>query len=85
VATHYTVTITCDEGTSPGCHVGVSATRASPREFDHYATELFQRGWIRGFRQTDPSPGATSETLVAYDVCPACAGRRPLPGGDPPP
>jgi hypothetical protein len=80
MSTRYTITITCDEGTSRDCLREVSASRASPRDFDFYATELFQQGWIRGFRQTNPAPDATSDTLETYDVCPACAG----PEGSPP-
>jgi hypothetical protein len=73
VSTRYTVTISCDVR-GPGCVRRVRATRKHPRQFDHYATELFQRGWLRGYRNTRPGdPDATSDDFVAYDVCPVCA------------
>jgi hypothetical protein len=83
VATRYTVTISCDERASPACVRRVRATRKHPRDFDHYSTELFQHGWLRGFRRVGDrtDQDATSDDFVAYDVCPACAalGAEPHP------
>jgi hypothetical protein len=73
VTTTFMVSVSCDEQRADGCHRSAGLSVAAPREFDAFATELFQRGWVRGFRQTSEAPDATSDTLVAYDVCPACA------------
>ena len=73
MSTVFTVTVYCDRMTSPACCRQVSEDAESPRRYDTYATELFQQGWLRGFKNTDPSENATSDTMVAYDVCPACA------------
>lgn len=77
MSTRFTLTVLCDDGRSPDCLRRVERTTEHPRDFDHYGTELFQQGWLRGFRQTDPSPSAISDTLVSDDVCPACAELNP--------
>ena len=73
MTTTFMVSVSCDVRRHWGCHDSVTCESDTPRRFDHFGTELFQQGWVRGFRQTSDAPDATSDTMVAYDVCPACA------------
>lgn len=52
----------CDEKRTKDCAGLIEFRGVSPRDFDYVGTELFQQGWIRGYRA-----GST------YDACPACA------------
>ena len=56
-----TVMVRCDERTAPTCHDHYTVAGASLDRFEAFAMELYQQGWVRGYRRDG-----------FYDVCPSC-------------
>ncbi len=75
MATRYTVTIRCDERTSPDCQERFVRTSDELRATDRMRQEALDAGWFLGYRMA-PDGGATT-----YDVCPACARLAGEPTG----
>lgn len=62
MSTQIRLLIHCDEKRTKDCAGLIEFRGVSPRDFDDVGTELFQQGWIRGYRADG-----------TYDACPACA------------